>query len=183
MTTVQQPAVTTDSPLVAKMLSLFGFALMVIAIGYSFYMLTVVDDKIEVKKGELAELEEQIVPLKKEIYRIRNSPLSKLIIPKAIAICDPTPSVQQLYNIMVWLDLPEVRKAEIQEVQYVFGDSSFLRNRHQSKEPSNGFAIGYLGWGFMTSVPITVIPKKGPEFTIEFRMFDKVVMVCEEDDG
>jgi len=186
VTAVRQPAVTTGIQRVATLLSLFGFASMIVAIGYGLYMLTIVDDEIKVKKGELAELEGQIASLQKEIDYIRNGPLSELVTPKAIAIRRPGLKDQQdrqLFNFIVWLDLPYVRKADIQQVQYVFGDSSFLRNRHKSSESSNGFAVGYLGWGAMRSVPITVAPNQGPEFTIEFRMFDELTVVSKQGDG
>jgi hypothetical protein len=156
--------------------------MMLIAIGYGIYELKAVDDAITKKKAELTELRGQIDPIKEEIDHIRKGPLSELVTPRAIAILRPglrDESGRQLFNFIVWLDLPYVRKADIKEVEYVFGDESFLRNRHTSSESSNGFAVGYLGWGAMTSVPITIAQNHGPDVTLRFRMSDKIEFVRE----
>lgn len=184
MTVLRQLALASARAGVAKLLSFFGFALMLIAIGYGLYELKAVDDAITEKKDELTELRRQIGPIKEEIDHIRNGPLSELVTPRAIAILRPglrDERGRQLFNFIVWLDLPYVRKADINEVEYVFGDESFLRNRHTSSESSNGFAVGYLGWGAMTSVPIKIAQNQGPDVTLRFRMSDEIEFVRDQD--
>lgn len=161
------------SPRAATLLSLAGIALMAAAILYGFYKLDEISGEIAAKSAELAELEAQIELLEDEVERIREGPLAELITPKALAVRREglrDSNNRQIYNYIVWLDLPHARKREIREVRYVFGDRSFLRNRLTSNEPSNGFAVGYLGWGAMTRVPITVVPLQGDDFTIDFPM-------------
>lgn len=159
------------------------------AIGYSLYALSKVRDETAIKTEEtrtksraVDELIRQVEAARAEVEHIRSGPLSDLIVPKAIAVRREGLKDQdgrQLYNFIVWLDLPYARKAEIREVQYVFGDRSFLRNRHMSVEPSNGFAVGYLGWGAMRQVPITVVPSRGEAFSLDFPMFDAMTIVDE----
>ena len=177
---LRQLAVSSAGAGVAKLLSVFGLALMLIAIGYGLYEIKVVNEAIAEKKDELTELRRQIGPIREEIDHIRNGPLSELVTPKAIAILRPglkDERGRQLFNFIVWLDLPFVRKADIKQVEYVFGDDSFLRNRHTSSESSNGFAVGYLGWGAMPSVPITIVTNQGPNVSLRFRMADETKIV------
>jgi hypothetical protein len=182
VTAPRQIALISARAGVAKLLSFFGLSMMLIAIGYGLYELKTVNDAITEKKDELIELRGQIDPIKEEIDHIRNAPLSELVTAKAIAILRPglrDERGRQLFNFIVWLDLPYVRKADIKEVEYVFGDESFLRNRHTSSESSNGFAVGYLGWGAMTLVPITIVQNQGPDVTLRFRMSEEIKFVTD----
>ncbi|MDH3845599.1 MAG: hypothetical protein OES69_16795 [Myxococcales bacterium] len=164
----------------ATALTFLGVALMAVAIGYSIHTLNLVRNEVAEKKDKREELKSQIELLRTEIEHIRSGPLAELITPQAIAIRRDDLSGagdRPRFNFLIWLDLPYARKADIKEVRYEFLDPSFLEKKRVSSEPSSGFAVGYLGWGAMTRVPITVVPKEGEEFIIDFPMHESMQVV------
>jgi hypothetical protein len=161
-------------------LSAIGLLLMGAAILYGAVRLSKLREQISKKTATLTAIKDEIAALNNQIERIRNGPLPDLVTPRAVAILRPglrDREGRQLFNFMVWLNVPHVRQSEIREVRYFFGDSSFLSNRKTGSEASNGFAVGYLGWGAMTSVPIEVVPNQGPAFRIDFRMHEQMEIV------
>ena len=164
----------------AKATSWLGISLILAAIVYGFWDIQRLQSEIEVKQAALDSTKQASELVRQAINRIENSTLAELIEVKSIAIArddligannPSTGEPYQLYNFVIWLDLPHGRKADIEEVEYNFNNSSFLNRTPTSTEKSNGFAHGYLGWGLLPIVPITVKPNNGEQpFVINFPM-------------
>lgn len=168
------------SPRTANFLSVLGIALMAGAILYGFHSLNRIGNEIDTKKAKLTDLAAEIKPLREEVERLRDGPLSDLITPKAIKVLRQGLKDQeerQLSNFIFWLELPYARKADIREVRYLFPDPSRLKNLYTSDEPSNGFMVSYLGWGLEPLVQITVVPKESDEFPVQFRALEELQVV------
>ncbi len=107
----------------------------------------------------------------RDLKQILEGPLIGLITPRARAevLEEPTGRSirdykdRQLYAITLWIDLPDVRKMEVEEVEYLFLDSrngrkhrSFHPNPKTGGERNGGFAITYTGWGCVNTVQLTI---------------------------
>lgn len=167
----------------ATVLAAIGLLGMIAAIGYGAYQVQAQGKAYALKEESLRALEVQTDLLRAEVTRIRTAPLNELVTAQAIAV--PAPKVQCTsdfdgrgrdanglcpgYWFLLWIDLPYGRRSEISRVDYAFGRGSLIPVR-TGREPSNGFLIGYLGWWPWPTIPITVVPTAGEEFTREFPM-------------
>lgn len=178
---------------VSLLFSLIGLLLLVASAGYGMYQIGELRERIDVQKDELSELELQAGELQREVETIRDGSVQKLIEAgyieaKSVAweTGETTFAVgrtRPLFNYVVWLDVPFARKADILEVKYEFPHPSFIHKEQSSREASNGFAVGYLGWGDLPSVPITIVPKDdGAENgKIDFPMKSRVKIIRDTD--
>ena len=96
-------------------------------------------------------------------------PLDSLIVPRAMANAQGSGSKN--FNFVLWLDVPGFRKSEIKEVQYHLCPGFIDRDRI-SREPSSGYAMGYIGWGACPHVLIDVNLTNGQVIKIDFKMID-----------
>jgi hypothetical protein len=95
----------------------------------------------------------------------RNLELENLITPKAAA----TKASDSNFTFLLWIDVPTFRRDEIKEVLYKLCPG-FVDRERISREPSSGFAVGYLGWGYCPSIEITVRLIDGREIVKDFAM-------------
>jgi energy-coupling factor transporter ATP-binding protein EcfA2 len=97
----------------------------------------------------------------------RNLPIEKLIIPRAAS----TPVSDRNSTFLIWIDVPSFRRDEIKEVVYRLCPG-FADRIRISREPSSGFAVGYLGWGLCPAIEITVRLQDETEIVKVFAMAD-----------
>jgi hypothetical protein len=97
----------------------------------------------------------------------RNLPIANLIVPKAAA----TPVSDRNSTFLIWVDVPSFRRDEIKEVVYKLCPG-FADRIRISREPSSGFAVGYLGWGLCPAIEITVKLQDESEIVKIFAMAD-----------
>ncbi|MCA1758481.1 MAG: hypothetical protein LC658_01815, partial [Bacteroidales bacterium] len=97
----------------------------------------------------------------------RNLPIENLIIPRAAA----TPVSERNSTFLIWIDVPSFRRDEIKEVVYKLCPG-FVDRIRISREPSSGFAVGYLGWGLCPAIEITVKLQDETEIVKIFAMAD-----------
>ena len=173
--------------------SVFGLLMLIAAAGYGLYQSSELRGQVELQEKNLSALESEADALQREVETIRDGSISALInagFIEAKAIAVPTDETTVVggetlpdYNFIVWLDVPFARKADIREVIYQFPDPSFLEKEQISSEPSNGYAVGYLGWGDLPLVPIKIIPDDaGAEAgRIDFPMRSRLRII--RDDG
>lgn len=73
-----------------------------------------------------------------------------------------------LYLITCWVEVPDVRKAEIREVIYRFPHDSFYPREKESRNWSNGYAISYTGWGCLNRVDVRIVMRDGSAVDTSF---------------
>jgi len=169
----------SKSQKLATFLTLAGFIMAVAAVAYSISELQSLNSQVEQKRLKSDSLNIKIDELKLTIDKIKNGPISELITPKAIAVRLEGRRAQngrQLFNFVLWIDLPNYRKSDIQSVKYHFGHSSMLMKERTGKQASNGFAVNYTGWGCLGMVTLTVVLQNQQEVTIDFPMCDEIVI-------
>ncbi len=79
-----------------------------------------------------------------------------------------------VYDFKLWIDVPENLKPQIKQVEYDFNDPSFLQKSETSRDPKNGFAVTYRGWGCLSLVTVNVYTRGGNKFPIYFDMCAKL---------
>ena len=97
----------------------------------------------------------------------QNNPIENLIVPRAVASKPNNTSKNS--SFLIWIDVPTFRRNEIKDVQYELC-KGFVDLFRLSREPSSGFAIGYLGYGFCPDIKIKVRLVNGEEINIDFPM-------------
>ncbi len=125
----------------------------------------------EKAERQRAEIEELILKANRQSGRIEDleqileGPLSEIITPHARAERleqDRQPITdhagRQLFAITLWIDLPDVRKTEVEAVEYCFPHGSFRPYTKTGGERDSGFAITYTGWGCLRNVVLTIRP-------------------------
>jgi hypothetical protein len=120
--------------------------------------------------GEKQKLELANQGLEAEVQRLRG-PLVKLVQLKSSSESLPgvrDPQGRQIYDFAIWLDLPDFRKVEINEVHYHFGHPSALKQDRVGRLPANGFSISYRGWGCFRQISVTFKLKDGSSFQQQF---------------
>lgn len=96
-------------------------------------------------------------------------PIDSLIVPRAIRL--PI-SRTNLYDYLIWIELPTFRRNEIKEVSYKWPCAGFIDSIHIGKEPSLGFAFGYRGWGTCPEILINVTLENEGVIKINFPIRD-----------
>ena len=76
-------------------------------------------------------------------------------------------------NFRLWVEGPSDVLSKIQSVQYEFNHPTFRQKVMTGRDRANGFAVGYTGWGCLTSVAVTFTPRdRGAEPPPQHRDFD-----------
>lgn len=147
-----------------KPVAVLGWLLLIVAIAYGYLKWTFLNQQLRERSIEKAALDRSIQDLQREIDRLKNAPVRELVRPRAIATLLPGKQAENgkpVYNMMLWLEVPASRKAEINRVEYWFNHSSYLIRRRIGNEPTNSFQISYEGWGCLSAVNITLIDPQG----------------------
>ena len=158
-----------------KILALTVFMIVLLGLaGFSFWqtknalkatkLLEMAQDSLDMANSNLENVLQLAVKGKTEKYsglntenlitvleQDRNLPIEKLIIPRAAS----TPVSDRNSTYLIWIDVPSFRRDEIKEVVYRLCPG-FADRIRISREPSSGFAVGYLGWGLCPAIEITV---------------------------
>ncbi len=142
---------------------------------------------LQKQKADLLEQKEQLekdidklIVIANQSQKSNFSDSVEGVVPKASAT--PVRGVRtangdQVYDFQCWLDLsgvPDTQKQRIESVSYEFNDPTMHNKRQTSSDPSNGYAVGYRGWGAFHLVPITIKFKDGKELTIYLDMFKAI---------
>ena len=97
----------------------------------------------------------------------QTNPIENLLVPRAIKV--PIKNTN-LYDWLVWIDVPSFRTKEIKDVTYKWPCAGFIDSVHVGKEASLGYAFGYRGWGSCPNILINVSLVNGEVIPIEFAM-------------
>ncbi len=62
----------------------------------------------------------------------------------------------RLWAITLWIDVPDIRKAEIEAVDYKFPNPTYRPQSKTGEESDSGFAITYTGWGCLDNVELWI---------------------------
>jgi len=175
------------------LLSVLGLLMLIAAAGYGMSQISHLRTQIQEQEEDLSVLGIEADALLREVEAIRDGSIQDLIegeFIQAKAIAVPTDQTTvaggetlPLFNFIVWLNMPYARKADIQEVRYEFPDPSFLDKEQISSEASNGFAVGYVGWGLLNSVPITIVSNdaSAENGTIDFPMSTRTQIIVDSE--
>jgi hypothetical protein len=147
------------------------------------------EEKSSIKQAEITSLDTQISVLREQKknlladYRIevpsagKTTPIEFAVTPRADAVHtgeyfnDGKP--KRYYSL--WLDIPASRKDEIESVGYFFNHPSF-RDKHMTGDPATpGFKVGYIGWGCMKRLVITLKLKNGQRKELDFNMCESIL--------
>jgi cell division protein FtsB len=142
-----------------KLISAVGVLALVVAMAYGYHELSVLPEQIQARTQKKADLNRSIDCLNSEIHKLENAPVRDLVTPRAIEVeltNQRDPQGLQLYNYTLWLDMPASRKKDISRVKYFFDDKSMRLKTHLGTQPSNSFAVSYLGWGCFSDVVVTI---------------------------
>lgn len=63
-----------------------------------------------------------------------------------------------LYEFRIWIEGPASALQGIKSVQYEFDHPTFRQKVQRSDDRGSGFASGYVGWGCLSSVKVTLFP-------------------------
>ncbi len=157
-----------------------GIVMVAFSIGYSLVKLQELRAEIGQKMEVSAGLESEIRMLDERIDQIRNGPITELITPRAAAVevegLRDWITGRQLYNIMLWVEMPYYRRSGIRYINYNFDHPSKLMRDRQGRVASNGFAVSYLGWGCLEVVELTIVQADRSEAVYHFPLCDIVEM-------
>jgi hypothetical protein len=163
-----------------------GLGMVLFALGNGIRSLGGYRMQLDEKRRELRGVEEAINPLDQEIVKLTRGPLAELITPKAIGIITGRKTVisfgpekgqeTDLINFTLWIDVPSCRRQDIREVRYGFPNPTYLSATRVGRDPSNGFAVSYQGWGVVPVVPVTVVQTNGDRLEIPFRFSREVTI-------
>src|SRR5262245_23664279 len=113
--------------------------------------------------------QKQPFPIKEKIVPSL-TPLFAVVQPRATAQpLDTKNSARQAeFQYSLSVDVPPDRVPEIASVSYEFNHPTFSEKIQTSSDASNGFRIGYRGWGCLSLVVITLNLKDGKKQPVNF---------------
>jgi len=76
----------------------------------------------------------------------------------------------QVYQFTLSLSVPENHRGRISEVAYLLNHRTLNYVTMRSSDPSDGFAVGYTGWGCLRNVTITMTLRDGTLNSFAFDM-------------
>jgi predicted nucleic acid-binding Zn-ribbon protein len=86
------------------------------------------------------------------------------------------------YQFKIWIDGPDNLLLKIDSVMYFFNHSSFRNPKVVVHNSQEGFETGYLGWGCLENMPISVYYKSGKQETLVLKMCDYLNSRLDEED-
>lgn len=182
--------------------SKLSFALLVVGaialIGsliYSATRLEPLEQDIQQKKTEIAELSQHISSLKaveddylkrieaarlefetlrgniEKLYAVRVTPSNQVYELKATAkATEHTSSSRAIYDFRIYINAPAETLDGIQSVTYLFDHPTFREKRKTTENSRDNFMTRYFGWGCLTKVTATLQLKDGSRQEIDFNM-------------
>ncbi|MBN1479328.1 hypothetical protein JXA70_03555 [candidate division KSB1 bacterium] len=170
---------TRQHTTLANLVTVMGILLILAAFVYSYAQYNLLHKQVEQKAALSDSLDTMVKSLEDSVDSIKHGPIADLVKPKALAITLPgqrDPENRQLYNFIVWIEVPHVRKSEISSVAYLFDYFTMLKKERIGREPGNGFAVNYTGWGCLETITLTIKLKNGTQTTVDFAMCDNLVI-------
>lgn len=130
-------------------------------------------NKLTTEKNDLQETIDKLInqreTLEGPIERIAKPFVSASVIPNLTSS-----KGEKVYYFLLWIDLPEGRKAEIKRVEYHWNDPSHFSPVAESTEASNGYAVSYRGKECDPNLVIDLILQNKQAKTVPFSMCDAV---------
>jgi len=118
---------------------------------------------------EIESSQEMIAILVEEINRLKDPSIQVKTNATAIpGLKDP--QNRQVFDFNLWVTSSQYTLNRIKKVTYNFHESSFMLKNRESTDGSNGFAVGYRGWGCLTGVAVDVEYDGGETERIYFNM-------------
>lgn len=118
---------------------------------------------------EIDTNQEMIAQLIEEINRLKDPTIQV----RANATAIPglrDPQNRQVFDFNLWVTSSQFTLNRIRKVNYNFSESSFMLKNRESTDDTNGFAVGYRGWGCLTAVAVDVEYDDGETERIYFNM-------------
>jgi hypothetical protein len=134
---------------------------------------TTTDSAVRELKAQLATVTATPAETRPHARPPAPSPIPQtLLLPTDIKPHVSAPAVSpKQYAFSISLQVPPNKVGEIQRVDYRFNHKSFGdHNTATSMDASNGFHVGYRGWGCLTSVTANVILLRGDPITMNIDM-------------
>jgi cell division protein FtsB len=173
-----------------SLISVIGFVFILIGFVYAGSNLNKLNVDINQKKAELTKLDSINKAIESEIesnkITIENNQtaiselvaeINRLTDPKINVRANSTelkgvldPSGKQIYDFNIWITSSQNTVNKIKSVSYNFNESSFLMKNRESTDGSNGFSVGYRGWGCLSVVVVIVEYKDGSQEKLYFDM-------------
>ena len=69
-----------------------------------------------------------------------------------------TSTGDQTYDFALWIDGPDAALDRVKSVKYEFNHPTFRQKVQQSGDRASKFRVGYIGWGCLASVIVTLEP-------------------------
>ena len=145
--------------------------------------LAVAEKSSNVLRREVTASQESLRQIQSEAGSTHNQTLTNIIqqyapisaLAQPFAAAQPAPGQftadgKQLYNYSLWLSAPDDKRPQIQKVTYTFNHPTFIHKDLISSNSADGFRVGYLGWGCLNSVIITIQLESGKAPQIDFDM-------------
>lgn len=165
-----------------------GIVFLVGSIYYSTARLRPLQEQIEQKQAQIAELEDEEVTRKKRLaeikkeyrtlkastenlYSVKVTPDNGVYEMRATAMATGNQSASgPEYKFSIYVNsTPDVIDA-IREVEYQFDHPTFSQQKQTASDKNDAFAVRYVGWGCLTRVGITVRLQDGVEHAFDFNM-------------
>jgi hypothetical protein len=164
-------------------ISLIGFLFVIIAFAIGISEVSELNDSIDLKKTELAQMNRALDSTESVIKENRTNiatlmaEINKLkdpnIYPKSSSTLLPgvmDPKKRQVFDFTIWLTSSQATLNKITSVRYNFNNETFLLKDRESSNRSNGFLISYRGWGCLSYIAINITYQDGQTKTLYYDM-------------
>ena len=171
------------------LLVLVGAAFLMFSLYYSASRLTPLENEITAKHAELAQLQQEeaaqkarIASLQKSfdtlkanaesLYSVKVTPSHQVYEVRATAkaLDKPAASGRVQYEFALFINAPQATLAGIEKVTYHMDHESFDKKDYVSTNAAARFVAGYVGWGCLTEVQVTIQWKSGSAQQLDFDM-------------
>ena len=168
--------------------SLAAFLLTLGLIGYNTFQVVSLNRQVAGKQRAVATLDQQISQDRAKLAELERSyakalglanatnkdnpawedikPRARAVPVKGLNSSDGSP----IYDFSLWLETPAALREQIAQVTYQFDHPTFHNKGQIADDPSNGFQVGYRGWGALRLVTIEINLRNGKSHRIYFDM-------------
>lgn len=129
------------------------------------------EESFQVASRRASDFEQALnAPTNRNFYEkfAKSAPIQTVVRPRASA--EPIRDNPSRFNFALWVEVPEWRKDEIESVAYRFNHPTFVNKVQRSNHPDDGYRVGYVGWGTLHRVVITIHLRAGGQREIAFDM-------------
>ena len=174
---------------VSLVLVLLGAAFLLFSVYYSASRLTPLENEIASKRLELAKLQQEEEAYKVRIAELQASYSRLRANAESLYSVKVTPSNQVYevkatakatgrtlshgrpeYKFTLLINSPPATLADIAKVTYRLEHETFRQKDYVATDAASQFSTGYVGWGCLTSVKVSVLLKSGVTQDFDFNM-------------